>query len=181
MFVFMAAALALAMVGVGWAREPSNQLAVAHLQAANLMWVDTGVDVQPDMAYPVEATGTIFTVPPAFSPPSSSPGQGRAGQNGPAGQIYTCYDARCPMYGVGWGAIVGKIGTSGTPFYVGAGPGFSVPGVSAVGGRLYLAINDCCYDASDGPIHNVKSGSFTVSVLSPVPIAWSGVVPNYGP
>jgi hypothetical protein len=85
------------------------------------------------------------------------------------------------MYGVGWGAIVGKIGTNGRPFYVGAGPGFSVPGVSDSGGRLYLAINDCCYDGSSGPIRSVKSGAFTVSVFAPVPIAWSGVVPNYGP
>ena len=134
----------------GSATAPANQLAVVHLQATNLAWVDTGVDVQPEMAYPVEATGTIFTVAPSFSPPSSRPGQGRAAESGPAGQIYTCYDSRCPMYGVGYGAIVGRIGTDGTPFYVGAGPGFSIPGVSDGGGRLYLAINDW-YDGSRGP------------------------------
>lgn len=173
-------AAAFAVAAAGSAGGPNNQLAVVHLQATNLTWVDTGVDIQPDMAYPVEATGTIFTVPPAFSPPSSRPGQGRGGENGPAGQIFTCYDTQCPMYGVGYGAIVAKIGTDGTPFYLGAGPGFSVPGVSAVGGRLYLAINDW-YDGAYGPIETVKSGGFTVSVLAPVPIAWSGVVPNYGP
>jgi len=85
------------------------------------------------------------------------------------------------MYGVGFGAVVGKIGAGGRPFYFGAGPGFSVPGVSETGGRLFVAINDF-YEGASGPIASAKSGGFTVSILAPVPIEWTGGgVPPYGP
>jgi hypothetical protein len=68
------------------------------------------------------------------------------------------------MNGVGYGALVGKVGENGTPFYVGAGPGFSIPGVSETGGRLYLAVNDLLVDAAIAD----NSGGYTVTIEAPV-------------
>jgi hypothetical protein len=163
-----------AAAAVALASEPSNHLAMVHVPAGTPGWLDTGVDVQAATAYPVSATGNVFTSTTRFSPPESTPGSGRNAESGPAGQIYTCY-AGCEMLGVGYGALVGKIGEDGTPFYVGAGPGFSIPGASAAGGRLYLAVNDYFVDPLGIADNN---GGYTVTIGSPVP---SVVVPLYGP
>src|SRR4051794_12226576 len=70
-------------------------LAVVHLSAADLTWIDTGADVSPGLAYPVSAVGRAYTAPVSFSNPT--PGQGREGESSPAGEIYTCYGSACPL------------------------------------------------------------------------------------
>ena len=157
---------------VGFAGDPGQRLAVVHVSATAPSWVDTGVDIEAGMAYPVSVTGTVFTAPATLFPANDAPGQGRQAYSGAAGSIFTCQSG-CYVNGVGFGALVGRIGADGAPFYIGAGPGFSVPGVSNSGGRLYLAVNDLLTPVAVAD----NTGGFTVTIDPP----FAGVVvPRYG-
>lgn len=61
----------------------------------------------------------------------------------------------CPMPGVAWGALVGRIGDN-APFFIGTTYQF----ISTASGKLYLAVNDCCR-LSD------NTGEFTVTIFFP--------------
>lgn len=166
--VLVITATGLTAIEASLAGNPQNRPAVVRI-AASAGWVDTGVDATPNDAYPIGAAGAVLTARTSLA---GLPGPGRAAESGPAGQIRTCYQG-CFLDGVGFGALVGKIGPSGTPFYVGAGPGFSIPGAAAQGGRLYLAVNDNTTPTSPAE----DRGGYTVTIGTPV----SGVtVPVYG-
>lgn len=166
-FVVTACTAAIALAG-----DPGQRLAVVKVPADAATWIDTGVDIEAGMAYPVSVAGTVFTAPATLFPPGQSPGMGRQAYSGAAGSIFTCVSG-CYLNDVGFGALVGKIGTDGAPFYIGAGPGFSVPGVSDTGGRLYVAVNDLLTAQAIGD----NTGSFTLTIDPP----FAGVVvPRYG-
>lgn len=164
--------VAASTAAIAVAGDPGRRLAVVNVPANAPTWIDTGLDIEAGMAYPVSATGTVFTAPATLFPANQSPGIGRQAYSGAAGAIFTCTSG-CYLNNIGYGALVGKIGAGGAPFYIGAGPGFSVPGVSDTGGRLYVAVNDLLTEQAIAD----NTGSYTLTIDPPFP---GVVVPRYG-
>jgi hypothetical protein len=102
------------------AAPPHNGITTVNVPASG-SWVNTWVYLRSDLAL-VTATGAVF-----------GPG-GLAGPNGVAG---CAAPAGSPDPGVPCDALVGRIGTTGTPFVVGNSD--YVPVESS--GKLYLAVN----------------------------------------
>lgn len=121
-------------------------------------WTHSGVAVAQGQTVSVSAVGRAFTTRPwqvgsTYFPPN--PGSGRAGESGPAGQIYTCtsWDAgTCLVEGAPYGALVGRIGT--TTFVIGDASSFVAP----ESGELELAVNDAAEWLFD------NSGGYTVGL-----------------
>ena len=107
---------------------------------ADTEWIDSGFDVVAGQSVTITARGQALTGPLKDYPDARS---------GPDGQITDCslivpgHD--CAMDGGPYGALVGKIGVSGTPFLIGSSYTFT-PSAS---GDLYLAVNDNLFDYSD--------------------------------
>jgi hypothetical protein len=103
---------------------------------ANMEWMDSGFDVTAGQSVTITAFGNALTGPLKDYPDAHS---------NPDGQITNCslivpgHD--CAPYG----ALIGRIGVSGTPFLIGSSFTFT-PSVS---GDLYLAVNDNLFDYVD--------------------------------
>jgi hypothetical protein len=102
-------------------------------------WQSSGYTIHPDERYTIRAKGEWL-----YSP--------KAGYNGPEGHPIFLSPSFYPLPGVGGGALIGRIGENGQPFYVGrrfSGYGRAVevtPEASiwagASTGLLYLRIDD---------------------------------------
>ncbi|MBN1888521.1 MAG: hypothetical protein JW850_11045 [Thermoflexales bacterium] len=88
-------------------------------------WQSTGVQVSEGDIYTVRAKGSWL-----YSP--------FAGPNGPEGHRRFSAPGFYPLPNVGGGALIGRIGDYGQPFYVGG----STWGRAERGGLLYLRIDD---------------------------------------
>ncbi len=99
--------------------------------AADAGWVQTGVTVIAGETVDIVSVGVALT---------ANRSQYFGSISGPAGQPYICNPppADCAINGVAFGALVGKVGTGGEPFLIGASSSFTAP----ASGLLYLAVND---------------------------------------
>lgn len=111
---------------------------------ADAGWVDSGFFVEAGQELTLTAHGQAITAPiNVFDSGSVS---------GPDGQLAICpnYEGspECAMNNAPFGALVGKIGADGTPFYIGSNLTF----VADSSGNLYLAVNDLLpfYDDNHG-------------------------------
>lgn len=112
---------------------PSAEISNFRLEA-NAGWVDSGLMLQGGQQITATAYGRAITAPiNVFGSGSAS---------GPDGQSNICpnYDGAppCAMDNAPYGALVGKIGTDGTPFLIGSNYTFT----AGSSGDLYLAVND---------------------------------------
>ncbi len=98
---------------------------------ANIEWIDTGIEVSEGVVIDIKANGKAITGP------INEYGQGVI--SGPEGQETICYTGEymCSLDGAPFGALVGRVGESGTPFFIGAGPINSPES-----GILFLVVND---------------------------------------
>lgn len=128
----------LAMLGVLVAALPGAATAAAPsatvFVAADASWVATGVTVSSGDSFAVSAHGQAITGPLREFPGARS---------GPDGQATICPDpggpaTACNDDGSPYGALVAKIGMSGSAFVVGS----SLADVVAASGEVYLAVND---------------------------------------
>ena len=109
-------------------------------------WVDTGVTIAAGEGVSITATGTVYW---------ALPGSATAGPNGVSSGCAAnrACDRDAGLMEVCHMALIGRIGTAGTKFLVGASYS-GTPGA----GRLYLRQNDAC--VSD------NSGSFTGTITT---------------
>jgi hypothetical protein len=111
--------------------------ATAVSVSATQAWQSTGIAVTSPVV--IAYQDGLWSADPATNGGSPYDANGCPGIIVPVGQ--TCY----PITGVAMGALVGRLGSSGTPFLVGDGP-YTVN--SDLGGVLELCINDdldACY------------------------------------
>jgi hypothetical protein len=114
--------------------RPVTQETLSELRVyAYRDWQSTGYTVQPGERVTIRASGEWM-----YSP--------QAGYNGPDGHPVFRSPSFYPLPGVGGGALIGRIGEDGQPFYVGRQTGHFAGRESAAGrgerGLLYLRIDD---------------------------------------
>ena len=127
--------------------DTSNWVRTTSVNATNSDWIPSGITVTKGKPFSVTATGTAsFGV--------GFPGVGPNGVNSGATYNYCKFTDTVSYYG---GALLGKIGKSGTPFLIGTS---YAPSSSSVSGELYLISNDP-YCASD------NSGTYSVTITAP--------------
>lgn len=110
----------------------SSQPAQFRLQA-NAGWVDSGYFAVAGQQVMITAYGQAVTAPIEVF--------GSGSVSGPDGQSTICNfggDPSCAMENAPFGALVGRIGTDGTPFLIGSSYTFT----AGTSGDLYLAVND---------------------------------------
>ena len=143
----------LVIVGVAAAAAPVVRV------PADAGWVSTGVSVAAGTTYDVKAVGQAITANAAAFAPVRG---GFGAVSGAEGQPWHCVTApgtTCFLSDAPFGALVGKVGPNGSPFFVGDGTSFVAP----AGGDLYFAVNDFF----DDPLFLTdNNGGFTV-FLSP--------------
>jgi len=112
---------------------PSSDVMNFRLQA-NASWVDSGFALQAGQQVTITAYGQAITAPINVF--------GSGSVSGPDGQWNICpnYDGAppCAMDNAPYGALVGKIGSNGTPFLIGSNYTYTAD----LSGDLYLAVND---------------------------------------
>jgi len=123
----------LAFLVSGFFVKPAEARAIPVRVPADVEWVDTGIDVEADKTYTLQAKGQAITGPLDEYPDAKS---------GPGGQVTTCVDGAvpggiCVLAGVPFGALIGKIGGCGA-FLIGDASSFT----ASATGRLFLAVND---------------------------------------
>jgi hypothetical protein len=113
---------------------------------ANTGWVDSGIDLAGGTEVTMTAYGEAVTADLNEYPGSIS---------GPDGQDWNLWCGQyegapppCAMNDAPYGALVGKIGEDGEPFFIGS----NFPFTPTAGGDLYLAVNDNLgyYDDNSG-------------------------------
>lgn len=100
---------------------------------ASACWMNSGVSVRTGQTVVVRASGAVNTW------------NGREGSNGdPNGQAGICGAIQCPLQGVGYGALIGRLEDLPT-FFVGSTLRFT----ATQDGQLYFTVNDWkCEDYS---------------------------------
>ena len=131
---FVVVLLTLAFVLTGNGGEPGPVEVVVDGTAP---WTDTGIDVATGDAVQITAWGEVFHNEGSSIGPEGFP-------NRP--------DLLTPLDRANHAGLLGRVGATGPPFYVGAGTTFTV----GQEGRLFLGIND-------GGLENNR-GSFTAKV-----------------
>jgi len=118
------------------------QIVASNVQVqANRPWNDTGVDVMQGDVMRFDAQGNVSFIQ------GSNNTTDAGGKNEMKGSQY-------PVSSLGVGALIGKVGTNGTPFAIGSNRGaVTVPAT----GRLYLGVNDDAFGDN--------SGAYTVTVM----------------
>lgn len=136
MFVSLLLIATFLVPTLGVLAMPAQNALHFRLQAGS-GWVDSGVSVQAGEQTTIKAFGQAITAP------INEFGQGTV--SGPNGQVWNLgcgqYDGApppCAMDDAPYGALVGKIGTDGPPFLLGANSTFT----AETSGALYLAVND---------------------------------------
>jgi len=125
--------LMLSILGIGLINARAATISVRV--RADVIWVDTGIVVTAGESVAIKATGLAITGPLNQYPEAKSGPEGQAvndscGTYLPAGP--------CTLDGALYGALIGRVGISGAPFYIGDASSFT-PSTS---GALYLAVND---------------------------------------
>ncbi len=135
-FVALFASQSLAIQRPGAARKLANQLEVDGGQ----QWFDTGVDLQAGDRVVFNAAGSVQCV--------------EAAANGPDGLARGWRDLMrvLPINSSGRGALIGRIGNTSEPFFIGTKRDIQV----RQAGRLFLGINQ--------PKNESATGSFKVNV-----------------
>ena len=98
-------------------------------------WMDSGIDVTAGTELTITAYGEAATADLNWYPNSFS---GPDGQDGLGCGDYEVAPPPCALDYGPYGALVGKIGNDGEPFFIGANFTFT----PTVSGELYLAVND---------------------------------------
>lgn len=107
---------------------------------ARACWMNSKVNVLTDQKVTISASGTVNTW------------GGREGSNGgPNGQKGLCGAIQCPLQGVGYGALIGRLEDL-KPFFVGTAFEFT----ATEDGQLYFTVND--WECED------NSGAFKLNV-----------------
>ena len=120
----------------------------------NVEWVDSGARVLSGQRFAVTASGQVCMNTNDPDCPPYGPDGDSGNPPDPAG------DPPAALFPLPDGtvfALVGRIGTEGTPFLVGSGGTFSAD----ASGVLQFVVNDCCLDDNDG--------TFTVVITIPAP------------
>jgi hypothetical protein len=115
------------------AAPPSGPITTVNVTGSG-SWVNSGTYLRHGLVL-VTATGTVF---------------GGSGPVGPRGDQSCTAPVGAPAPGLACDALVGKIGTGGTPFVVGNSDYVSAP----PSGELYLAVNTA--HATFGGFHTVS-------------------------
>ena len=97
-------------------------------------WQSTGMMVSPDHRFQIRARGQWLYTPGEW--------------HGPSGHARFLSPAFYPLPGVRGGALIGKIGDNGRPFYVGA----QYTGGGSESGMLYLRIDDDILSDNEGQL-----------------------------
>jgi len=126
-----------------WTPQEQGALYVNRVYAYR-DWQSTGIQLAKGDSFTIRAEGRW-----TYSP--------FAGANGPEGHRRYLSPAFYPLPNVGGGALVGRVGEAGRPFYVGRGMG----GLAERTGLLYLRIDD------DRLGDNVGALTFSITVESP--------------
>jgi hypothetical protein len=105
----------------------------------NAVWMDTGIDADKEMPLTIQASGQIDLWPQGGNYRSGPDGNFRNTGNGPGLQAP--------------GALIGRIGTNGSPFLVGS----KYQGKPPTNGRLFLRING-------SPWNNESVGAYTLKI-----------------
>jgi hypothetical protein len=105
--------------------RPSGMRERPTTVSANVAWNDTGIDVRAGQSIYFEAEGQVRW--------------GRDRRDGPAGERNSPANPNRPMGTRNAAALIGKIGSSNDPFFIGDETG---PVRVRSSGRLYLGIND---------------------------------------
>lgn len=107
-------------------------------------WLATGVDVEPGDALRISATGLISISSSVFPDPVTGPD----GEDSlPTPEVYEPDNAYTyPLPTARYGALVGRIGSEGEVFFIGA-EGYITPDTA---GELYLIVNDNYMDNNAG-------------------------------
>ena len=133
------------VVSAAWEPQSQESLLVNRVYAYR-GWQSTGVQLHKGDRYTLRADGIWM-----YSP--------YAGPNGPEGHRRYLAPNFYPLPNVGGGALIGRIGEEGQPFYVGRGRSGQVDR----DGLLYLRIDD------DLLGDNVGSLTIEVTVIPPTP------------
>jgi hypothetical protein len=133
------------VASAAWGPQPQEAMLVNRVYAYR-GWQSTGVQLHKGDWYTIQAEGIWL-----YSP--------YAGPNGPEGHRRYLSPDFYPLPKVGGGALIGRIGEEGRPFYVGRGTSGSVDH----NGLLYLRIDD------DLLGDNVGSLTIEVTVTPPTP------------
>jgi len=140
--------IAALLIPTSMAYATSPQSASHFRLQANAGWVDSGVDVEANQQLTITAYGRAITAPINVYDSSTV--------SGPEGQINICpnYEGApsCAMENAPYGALVGKIGVDGDPFYIGSYLIFTPTET----GDLYLAVNDLL------PYYADNYGNYTI-------------------
>ena len=139
------AALGNLTVSAAWGPQTQEALLVNRVYAYR-GWQSTGVQLARGDEYMIRARGNWL-----YSP--------FAGLNGAEGHRRYRAPDWYPWPNVGGGALIGRVGEDGKPFYVGRG----ASGVSDRNGLLYLRIDDDLLGDNKGSL------TFEVTVIRPTP------------
>jgi hypothetical protein len=101
---------------------------------ASACWIKSPVSVLEGQKVGISASGGVNTY------------GGKGSDNDPNGQESICGAVECPVQGVGYGALIGKLGEDGKPFFVGTK--FEL--VATKDGLLYFTVNDWMCDDNSG-------------------------------
>lgn len=125
---------------------------------ATQAWQGTGINVTPATA-PVSITyvGGGWTADPATNNDQLYDAGGCPGLNVPTDQT------KYPIVGVPMGGLIGRIGSTGTPFFIGRGP-YLMPSTFS-SGELQLCINDDLTGAYGAGLSD-NSGSVSVAIFA---------------
>jgi len=133
------------VASAAWTPQPQEALLVNRVYAYR-GWQSTGVQLSKGDWYTIRAKGT-WTYSPI------------AGPNGPEGHRRCRAPSFYPLPNVGGGALIGRVGEDGKPFYVGKG----ASGPAERNGTLYLRIDDDLLGDNAGYL------TFDVKVTAPTP------------
>jgi hypothetical protein len=147
MILMLGALLALSGLAAlaDWAPQFQESLLVNRVYAYR-GWQSTGIQLHKGDQYFIHAEGIWL-----YSP--------YAGPNGPEGHSRYLAPSFYPLPNVRGGALIGRVGEEGRPFYVGRGRS----GLADRNGLLYLRIDD------DLLGDNVGSLTLEVTVIEPTP------------
>ena len=116
------------------ARPTSSAVIFDVSVPASACWMNSGVSVTTGQNVWITASGTVNTN-----------GGNEGSNNNPDGQTAICGAIECPVQGVGYGALVGRV-EDRKPFFIGANLEF----VATWDGQLYFTVNDWECDDNSG-------------------------------
>ena len=109
-------------------------------------WVDTGITVVAGEAITISANGQVYIGAIGLGQPNISDYQTPAGDPTTTTAAQTGFAGAFAAPGLVPWSLVGRIGSSGTPFEVGSGSAIAAP----TSGRLYLSVNDNNFSDNSG-------------------------------